>query len=234
MPLMFLKACRSDDLGVEERRRGFISFATLALVLPLTACGSSEAAPKSKAGTAPAASATYAVAGLSTGMTSEQVKVAALRAGYRLKDEETGPDWKLALEEARNGQSFGFGKEFRGLREHRFAKGGEAITVTYIPLPQGPVAISIYYSAPPAIVSFEQARAELVRRYGKSSFRSVAANPWAQWCARPAANARECLKSRYLSFSDSKAGLSLVTADETLRTEQKRLLQKAGGARASF
>lgn len=208
-----------------------VAFAGL---VSLAACGPSQAAPKKGNASTTVRAPEYAIAGLRTGMTAAQIVSAARASGYAIAREETGPDWDLAMQRASGAKNFEFGVPMKGIREQTLRRGGETIIVGYVPYPAGPVAWSIHYSAAPAALSYSAAVAELTKRYGKSTFGNSVASPWAQWCSRPASSARACLTTRYLSVGDSNNGVSIVTADETIRAKQKAEMQRQGAGRASF
>lgn len=201
--------------------------------LLLSACGSSDAAAKDPREAVRSTNKAYAMAGIELGMTAEQVKAAASKAGYRLASETPGMDWALQLKSAASGPGPHFGEPLRGIAGQEFAKGGESITVTYMAMPQGNVAWSMSYSAGPAIASFDDSVTELTKRYGKSSFASSVGH-WAQWCSAGARSPQECLRQPFLSVHDSPNGVSIHAENPRLGDEQKRLLLERSGRKPSF
>lgn len=57
-----------------------------------------------------------------------------------------------------------------GLAEEHFSKGGEHVSVNYVPMPEGPVAEMIFYSVPPGVMSRQEVLDEFTKRYGSRSY----------------------------------------------------------------
>ncbi|MEA3051894.1 MAG: hypothetical protein QOG72_797 [Sphingomonadales bacterium] len=223
---------RSGSRADQDRAR---SPGTLLLssALLLSACGASDATAKDPKEAVSSTNRAYSVAGIELGMTADQVKSAALKAGYRLSSETPGRDWALELESAASGPSPHFGNPLRGIRSQEFAKDGQMITVSYLAMPQRYVAWSVSYSAGPAIVSLDNAVNEMTKRYGKSSFANTAGH-WAQWCSAGVRSPQQCLRQSFLSVNESPNGVSMHAENPGLRDEQKRLLLEHAGKKPSF
>ena len=205
----------------------------LGTVIALAACVGATAPSAGKEGTKVQVTARYAVAGIAPGLSSSQVAAAASKAGYQLLHETRGDDWAEALRSA-TGAPFEFGRPKKGIRDQEYGRGGERISVNYLPMPGGSIATLIGYSAPLGVLSFEQAEAELTRRYGRRSFGQAAGAPWSMWCAKQAKDARDCLNYARITLSESNDGVSIYTDDPGLKAEQVRLFRQHTGAKASF
>jgi hypothetical protein len=219
--------------GTDQISARSFGYLLLGSALLLSACGASDAAASDPKGAASSTTRTYSIAGIALGMTAQQVKSTALKAGYRLSSETAGADWALQLKNAMSGPGPHFGDALRGIAEHEFTKGGESISVSYMAMPQGNVAWSMSYTAGPAIVSLNDAVHEMTKRYGKTSFANSTGH-WAQWCSPGARSPQDCLKQPFLSVSESRNGVSMHTENPRLQDEQKRLLLAHGSRKPSF
>ena len=199
----------------------------------LTACGAATA-PADKAAKQSQATQRYAIAGISPGMSSLAVASAAGRAGYQLVSESKGHDWAEALKRAVDGNRLDFNAAHRGIRDQEYRRGGERISVSYLPMPSGSLAALITYSAPEGVLNFAKAEAELIKRYGRKSFGHQAGAPWSTWCAKEAQTARDCLRFARLSVEKNNSGISMTTDDPALKAQQAELFRKHSGAKASF
>lgn len=225
-----------ESSSQESAPSRYFGRAAMSGLLFLGACGSATgASTEQQAKRAATSSKRFAVAGISPGVAAADVATLAQRGGYILSRVDAGPDWKEQIERANGRQQTLFGPAMRGIREQEFRRGGERIWVQYLAMPIGPVVRSISYSAPPAILNFQQAVAEMTRRYGRQSFgNSVIKGPWAQWCAKPARTARECLTSTTLSVTQDNGGVGIRADDPALAEQQAKLLRETAGSRPSF
>lgn len=205
----------------------------LGTVIALASFAGAPAPSAGKAGTSEQVRARYAVAGIASGMSSSQVADAASKAGYQLVSETKGDDWAEALRSATSAR-FEFDRPKKGVRDQEYKRGGERISVNYLPMPGGSIAALIGYSAPLGVLSFEQAEAELTRRYGRRSFGQAAGAPWSMWCAKQAKDARDCLNYARITLSKGNDGVSIYTDDPAFKAEQVRLFRQHSGAKASF
>jgi len=200
----------------------------------LVGCGNSIAAPTKKESDKRQGTArSYTVAGLATGMNSNQIAAAATQAGYRKTDADSGPDWALEQRIASTGNQFQFGVPMKGLRTETFTKGGEQVSVHYIAMPNGPVATMVYYTAPIGILDYGQALSELSRRYGKASFAHSGRPNWASWCDRRARDDLDCLHYGNLKLFEEQLKITIVAEDPAWKEAQRRALLKPGG-KATF
>jgi hypothetical protein len=228
-----LDAVKVHPNGSQQSKRAWRLLATPLLVL--SACGAAEGPDQGRKKTAqPATASNYSIAGIMPGMTAQQVAGLAANAGYRISHTSAGPDWQLTQQMAASGRKFDLSSKHRGVSAHELRKGGELLQVAYMPMPKGSVVKSVSYSASAAVVSYELALAELTRRYGKPSFSNATAQPWAQWCSRPARTARECLKHKFLNVESKRDGVSMHLEDASLLEQQKAMLAGSSGQRASF
>lgn len=120
---------------------------------------------------------------------------------------------------ATTGDRLAFGEPRKGIDSQRFAKGSERLSVNYIAMPNGPVAHLVSYIAPPAVLEFKVAFAELTRRYGKRSFSNrQAAALWDIWCTGSPSTARECLGHAHMTVTNDRDGVSISVSDELVRS----------------
>lgn len=223
--------------GSEKKRRTQvrpISKLLLGCSILLAAGGATAAPSESREGAQKQASMRYSIAGMSPGMSSSQIASAAGKAGYQLVSETKGEDWSEALRRAVRGNQFELNRPNNGIRDQTYRRGGERISVNYLPMPTGSIATLISYSAPVAVLSFEQAEQELTRRYGRKSFGPPAGAPWSMWCGKQAQNARECLNYARISLEASNSGVAISTDNPEIKAEQVRLFRRNSGAKASF
>lgn len=220
-------------LGESRFNAGSLRHLLFGSLIALAVPASAVATNADKPGTKEQVTARYAVAGIASGMTSSQVAVAASNAGYQLVHETKGDDWAEALRSAM-GAKFEFGRPKNGIRDQEYRRGGERISVNYLPMPGGSIATLIGYSAPVAVLSYEQADAELSRRYGPKSFGNRAGAPWSIWCAKQAKDARDCLNYARITLEKGIDGVPIYTDDPALKAEQVRLFRQHSGAKASF
>lgn len=216
-----------------ERPRVLTAQLLLGSMVLLSACGAAAEQKQPQVKSEAKRVSAFGVAGITPGMTASQVSIAASRAGYRMTNQEQGPDWVLHLRRS-SGAKFEFSDKLTGVSEQTYRRGGEDITVTFIPMPQGPVATDVHYSAPLAVLDFAAASAELTRRYGSRSFAGAGASQWAQWCSKGVANARACLTKSYLSLEQSRMGVTMHAANPLLKEAQRQALLKSAGAKPSF
>lgn len=227
-------ACQRTNLNsVVVARPERLRCPVLSAALLLSACGSSNAAAPAGQQSGQRTKSVFAVSGISPGMAAADVSSAALRAGYQLQRQDKGTDWQRELKKAKTGNPFQLSEPLRGISSQEYRKGAESISVDYLAMPSGPVAYLVTYTAAPTVLTYSEAAKELTRRYGKSSFSSQAASPWAQWCTEPAQTTRDCLRSNHLTLSESSRGITISTQNEGLREQQKRSLRQSGG-KATF
>lgn len=205
------------------------------LFLGLSACGPSNAETSSaEQPSAPRPKQVYAVAGITAGMTADRVKLVAERSGFEIWEESKGPDWQRVLDITANGPGSVIGKPLRGISKIVFYKGSERISVDFLPSPQGSIAYGMYYSAPKAVVSFDQAVAELTKRFGSATVKKSTEPRAAVWCAGPARTPEDCYKQAYMAVTQGGRDITISFNDRDLLKAQELTLSKQNKRRPSF
>lgn len=199
--------------------------ALLALVA-LAACGQA-----SSRGTATSTPRSLAVAGLSIGATPAEAAATLGRAGYTKKRSVPGPNFEQAVQRARGNDSL----QYAGaIKEESYGKGGETVSLTYVAMPNGPVAQNIGYSVPPGVASMQKVVDEFTRRHGPATRdgngrfgREVV------WCATPGPGCER--RGQHLSVSATYRDTSAFLEDPTVIARQRQaILAAPGGGKPTF